>query len=842
MNIFEYTTKDIESIYKELGSNSSNGLSLNEAKKRLLIYGANSIKISQLNARKIFIRQFQSAFIYLLLIAALITLVLGEMTDTIMIISFLCINTGLGFFQEYSSEKTAQLLQNFALPRAKVLRQGDIVQITADQLVPGDIIILNTGDKVPADIRIIEQNGLIIDETVLTGESIGVNKVDTNIKSIPNSYNEAINLAFSGTDILKGNAKAIVLATGKQTVFGNIAVLATESKKVSDFAKGINQFSRFILLLVAITLVIVTAAQIFIHGENLDILQHIIFAVALTVGVIPEGLPLVTTFSLSRGARRLAKKHVIVKRLSSIEDLGSIEILCSDKTGTLTENKLKVVNICSENNSETIWLANLASAFELKERIEPFDIAFYHSLNGEQKKHLKEVVKLHEEPFDPHTKHNSVIVKDGKEIYMIIRGAPEIILSHCKSLSQQDRDVITDWIASQGEQGHRSLAIAYKKISHYSEDTVYTQENMLLSGIISCVDPIKKSTLAAVEKAKKLGVKLIIITGDSPEVAGAVAHQIHLIDDSKKVITGSQWQRAHLARKNRYLDTYSVFSRISPEQKFEIISLLRERYMVGFLGEGINDAPALKVAGVSLVVNSAADIAREASDIILLKSNIGVIIDGIEEGRQVFANTTKYIKSTLISNFGNFFALATSSLLIKFLPMLPVQILLVNLLSDAPMVSISTDTADASELHNPQKYEVKDILILAIILGLVSTVFDFIFFGLFYRMGPSILQTNWFIGSILTELVLIFSIRSKSLFFKSTSPSKPLLLLTGIAALSTLIIPFTPFGHQVFQFVSPSKNHLILIGVIVLIYFILTEIIKVLYYKYEKLFKTFLNT
>lgn len=837
MNIFEYSTKDISDIYDEFQSNLNKGLTSSQVSEKLKVYGYNSIHLYQLNGWNIFIRQFKSAFIYLLLLAVLITLILGEVIDTLMIILFLLVNTGLGFYQEYSSEKTAKLLQKYALPRVKVLRDSTISQITADKLFPGDIVVLNTGDKVPADLRIIEQNGLIIDETVLTGESIGVNKIDDRLNVIPDSYHKATNLAFSGTDVLKGSAKGIVISTGSNTAFGRISTLATESKKISDFTKGINQFSKFILILVAITLIIVMLAQILIKGSDLDILTLIIFAVALTVGVIPEGLPLVTTFSLSRGAMRLSKKHVIVKRLSSIEDLGSVEVLCSDKTGTLTENRLRLVDVYAINKDETIWFANLASDFELENLIEPFDIAFHDKLDSSQKKELKQTIKLQEKPFDPNTRYNLVIVQDEKGVYIIMRGAPEVIIEHCKLSPEQDKQVILDWIQNQGQQGHRSLAVAYKKIKNYSPDTIYTPDEMLFSGVLSCVDSIKSTTIKAIDKAKNMGVKLVIITGDSPEVAGAVAKKINLIENAQDVITGSQWSKSDYKAKRKYLKQRLVFARISPEQKFEIISLLRENNMVGFLGEGINDAPALKAAGVSLVVNSASDIAREASDIILLKSNLGVIIDGIEEGRQVFANTTKYIKATLISNFGNFFALATSSLLIKFLPMLPVQILLVNLLSDAPMVAISTDSTETSDLKVPQKYEVKDILMLAVILGLVSTVFDFIFFGLFYRLGESALQTNWFIGSILTELILIFSIRSKSVFFRCKAPSKTLTFLSLMAAILTIIIPFTNIGNTIFKFTTPNLKYLGLIIFIVAIYFIINETIKLIYYKYESNFK-----
>jgi Mg2+-importing ATPase len=554
------------------------------------------------------------------------------------------------------------------------------------------------------------------------------------------------------------------------------------------------------------------------------------------VSVIPEALPLETTFSLARSAKRLAKRKVIVKRLSAIEDLGGIEILCCDKTGTLTENMLTIVNTYSDNNEQTIWLANLASSFELKKKIEPFDIALDKGLNSEQKKKITKVVKISEESFDPKTRKNSVLVKDGDKTFLIIRGATEAVVSSCSDLDKKTKDNIDDWTSREGKQGHRVLAIIYKEINVTEKNSEFYNKELekndfTFSGIISFVDPIKKSSFSAVKQAKNLGVKIIIITGDSPEVAGAVANEIGLIDSLGKVITGEKWQTASQKTREKYLEIYSVFARVSPEEKFAIIEALRKRYMIGFLGEGINDAPALKIAGVSLVVDSAADIAREAADIILLKKNLDVIIDGIKEGRQVFANTTKYIKSTLASNFGNFFAVAIASLMIDFLPMLPIQILLVNLLSDAPMISISTDTVEASELKSPKKYQTKEIIIIAIILGLVSTVFDFIFFDLFYRISPEVLQTNWFIGSVLTELVLLFSIRTKSLFIKSLRPSKSIIWLSLMTFILTIGLPFTVFGQKVFKFVAPTPSHLMLILSLVIIYFIISEIVKLLYYK-----------
>ncbi len=836
MDIFNYAVQDTSDIASGLSVDVHKGLDRKAVAARLAEFGPNKLILQEITGWHIFLRQFKSAFIYLLVAAMIITILLGQWVDTLMVFVFIAINAGLGFYQEYSSEKTAQLLSKYALPRAKVLREGKQEQITADQLVPGDVVVLETGDKVPADIRLTEQDNLTIDETILTGESVPVFKKAETLENRPSSYHEALNLAFSGTDVLKGEARGLVMATGRSTAFGKIAKLAGEARKIGDFEKGISNFSRFILKLVGITLFVVFAAHLLISRDGVNVFELIIFSVALTVSVIPEALPLVTTFSLARGAKRLAKRNVIVKRLSAIEDMGGIEILCSDKTGTLTENRLTIADTYSANREQTIWLANLASSFELKQKIEPFDIALEQGLNAAQKKQIVKAVKISEEPFDPRLRRNSVLVRDGDTALLIIRGAPEAIVSSCTALDPKTKDDIDEWTSREGRRGHRVLAVGYKKVK--TNDTggdfyarALAENDFIFSGIISFVDPIKESTYPAVKQAQHLGVRIIIITGDSPEVAGAVAHEIGLIDAPDQVITGNTWQTAGQKEQEAYLEQFVVFARVSPEEKFAIIEALHKKHMIGFLGEGINDAPALKIAGVALVVDSAADIAREASDIILLKGNLAVIIEGIKEGRRVFANTTKYIKSTLASNFGNFFAVATASLMIDFLPMLPIQILLVNLLSDTPMISISTDTVEAGELRSPKKYNSKEIIIISIILGLVSTVFDFIFFGLFYRMSPQILQTNWFIGSILTELVLLFSIRTRSLFFKSLRPSNLIIGLSLLTVILTIGLPFTAFGQQVFKFTPPAPGHLTLILSVVVIYFIITETVKLLYYR-----------
>ena len=387
-------------------------------------------------------------------------------------------------------------------------------------------------------------------------------------------------------------------------------------------------------------------------------------------------------------------------------------------------------------------------------------------------------------------------------------------------------------MAAEGRLGHRTLAVAEKVAAAENPVELKQERDFSLLGVVSFMDTIKPSTFEAIQSAKELGVRVIVITGDSREVAGAVGHEIGLTGSPDKVISGSEWEAMAEEEREKALEEYNVFYRVSPEQKFMLVSALHEKKMVGFLGEGINDAPALKVAGVSLVVDSASDIAREVADIILTQPGLQVIVDGIREGRRVFANTIKYIKATLISNFGNFFAIAISSFLIDFLPMLPIQILLVNLLSDTPMISISSDTADPDELTSPNKYEVREITLMAVILGVVSTVFDFLFFGLFYRISPGVLQTNWFIGSILTELTLIYSIRTHKSFLRSSRPSASLLILTLVAMTLTILIPMTRFGADVFQFIPPTSQHLALIIGLVIAYFLTTEVVKNMYYRH----------
>lgn len=834
MNFSSYTTKSTEEILDELQT-ATRGLDEEEAAGRRAKAGFNEIKAREIKWWQIFFRQFKSPFIYILFFAAAIGFSLNEIIEASMILTFVLVNAALSFFQEYHSEKNLKILKQYIVPRAKVRRGGEEMNIPSRDLVPGDIVVVEAGDMIPADIRFFEENNLVVDEEILTGESVSVNKVAAELPEQASEIYKAKNIGFSGTTLTGGRGVGVVFATGRNTAIGGIAKMTIETERISGFEKGILGFSKFILRLILITIVLVFMANVFIRGAEANIGELVIFSIALAISVIPEPLPVVTTVSLSRGALQLAKNKVIVKRLSSIDDLGSIEVLCTDKTGTLTENKLTVSKVLAKKEKDCVFNAALAASFWGKKKGEPtdaFDAALWSRLSDGEKEEIGKYVRVAEAPFDPVRRRNSLLVEKGGQCKMIVRGAPEVIFDLCRNIDETKKQTFREWMSGEGELGHRVIAVAEKdspslKCYGHSEEN-----NLNFLGVISFVDPIKKSAPNAITRARKLGVQIKILTGDSMEVAGAVAYKIGLTDSPKKVMLGDDFDKLDEYGQHEAVEKFSAFARVSPEQKYRIIKILEEKYEVGFLGEGINDAPALKIANVALVVQSASDISREAADVVLLKKSLEVIVDGIQEGRKIFANITKYIKVTLASNFGNFFAVATASLLLDFLPMLPAQILLLNLLSDFPMIAIATDNVDADELKRPKSYNVRSVVLLATVLGIVSTIFDFIFFGIFARISPAVLQTNWLIGSILTELILIFSVRTKFFFVKGSRVSRTLGSLALAAAAIAIALPFTKFGQVVFNFARPRPAYIITILAVTACYFIITESVKLIYYRF----------
>jgi Mg2+-importing ATPase len=785
------------------------GLTLGEVTVRQKQYGKNELPQPKFRFARLLARQFKSVFIILLLLAALVTYLLGEPFDASFILVFVFLGVALSLYQEYKSNATADKLRSYLVRTVTVRRMGKDVEVPITELVPGDILKLESGEVIPADAVVRFASGLQVDETTFTGESIPVTKVASE-----GTAETEENILLQGTVVVRGLAYAEVQTTGAKTRLAGIAHTASTIENVSAATKGVDRISVFILRATTITLIFVILANVFIDGAEADIPHLLIFAIALAVSVIPEALPLVMTFSLSHGALKLAKQSVIVKRLSSVQDLGSIEVLCTDKTGTITENKLVYQNdyLIPSCPWHPLMLSRLTS-HDLNERHpEPFDQATDQALTKEQREVVGAYTLEEEEPFDPTLRSNGAKVRhtDGSLLH-IRRGSPEYFIAQ----GLVRREEVGNWLTAEEALGRRVLGVGYDQ-----------GDGMQFGGFVSFADTLKVTTRSTLERARDLNVAVTIVTGDSRLVAEAIGQQVGLVNTTEEVIEASEFFALPATEQYERMGKIRVFARTTPEQKLSLIMLLKERYTVGFLGEGINDAGALRAANVSLVVQSASDVARETADIVLLKSNLGVIIEGIRLGRETHANTIKYIRATLISNFGNFYSVAIASLFITFLPMLPKQLLLLNLLSDFPMMAIAFDRVSKVEIARPQKYDFRALYIIFITLGLVSTVFDFMWFALFYKEGAAVLQTNWFIGSVLTEILLLFSIRSLLPVWKAGLPASLIVWLTAFAFLMTIILPMVPLTAHYFEFTTPAIGDLALIVTIAFIYIAVTEMVK----------------
>jgi Mg2+-importing ATPase len=853
MKFSEYTIKKTEEVLRELKT-SGKGLSEKEVRERLKIHGFNEIKTKEISSIGIFLRQFKSPFFYLIFIAALVAFIIGEIINGVVILFFVVINVSLGFYQEWKAEKAAVLLKKYLPQRCRVKRVGVEKTIDKKFLVPGDIILLEPGNIVPVDVRILKEKNFLVNEEVLSGESAPVVKSSQPLFKETKEIFEAKNIVFAATSIVSGEAEGVVISTGRETFFGEVTRLTVGISRESTYEKNIFQFSKIVLRIVVVTIVVVFLLNLIIKGKE-NFFDFLIFCIALVVSIIPEALPTVVVFALSQGALKLVKKKVVVKRLSAIEDLGDIEILCTDKTGTLTENKLSLDKIFSSDKEKCLLYGLLASPY-IKEKIEssenPFDFAIFQKASPKIKETLLNFRLISEIPFDPVRLTNSSLLEDKKgNKILIVRGAQEIILKNSLNFEgKKNKTEINQRIEKEGREGKRILAVAYKEFNTFDKLSVngersrtinnseYSEEDekdLTFLGYFSFLDPLKKTAKEAVGLSKKLGVQIKILTGDSFEVAGAVAKEIGLIKDpQREVILAEKLDRLSDEDFEKTCESFRVFARVSPKTKYKIIQVLQKKFETGFLGEGINDAPALKLSNVAIAVESAADISREVSDIVLLKKDLRVIIDGIREGRNIFYNIQKYIKCTLASNFGNFYSIAAISLFIRFLPMLPVQILLVNLLSDFPLIAVATDRVEPEELRKPKFYQLHQVILLIILLALVSTVFDFIFFGIFHKVQPTLLQTLWFIESIITEIALIFSIRTRHFFLKTKKPSNPLIILSLFTLVITLFLPFTNFGREFFHFTLPSVPALLIVFSLLISYFIVSEIVKLVYFRYWK--------
>ena len=819
-----------EDVIIEMRSRRS-GLSSAEVKERLIEYGPNRLSEEASPWPALIKRRFRSSFVYLLLAASALSFFLGERVEASLILLFVLINIGLESYQEYHSEQSIRLLRRYLVSHVRVRRSGEIISIESHQVVPGDIVIVEAGDRLAADLRFFLTRSLTIDESVISGESVPVTKDHAALQFTKSNISDAMNIGFTGTVVISGRGEGVVLATGKKSSLGDIATLTDESRHESTFEKGINHFSRFILRLVAGTLFFIFLANVFLHrGEPTNIADLLIFSLALAVSVIPEALPVITTVTLSRGSIRLAQKKVVVKRLSAIEDLGSVSVLCTDKTGTLTENALAVAEVNAPDRELCLRLASVASVEAPIHRAllrDPFDLAVWHAVTEEERIKIAGIARIDTLPFDPGRRRNSVLATIDRKTTLIVRGAFEEVLYHCSDLSEAQRKELIEWGNAAGKAGKRVLAVATRALPRKRTISPELEDKLIYVGLIAFIDPLKKSASKTIADARTLGIAVKIVTGDSRDVAGAVAKAVGLITDvESEVITGAELEALSVAEQRECVERCHVFARISPKQKYMIIELLQEKHEVGFLGEGINDAPALKLANVGIVVQGAADIAKESADIVLLQRNLGTAIEGVREGRIIFANILKYLRITLTSNFGNFYSVALASLFLPFVPLLPIQILVLNLLSDFPMVAVATDNVDQDELERPRSYQVGSIVLMTVFFGFVSSLFDFALFAIFYREGAAALQTAWFLLSVITEIILIFSLRTKFFFLSARRPSWTLISLSILALVTSFSLVESSIGAKVFHF-TPESGHIIMVVLaLAVLYFIMTEGVK----------------
>ncbi len=844
----QYTDKSLEEVLNILET-SALGLSKKEAVLRQKKFGLNEFKIKNINGLQILIRQFKSPFFYLLFIAAFISILVGQPVDSVAIIIFIFVNVIVGFFQEYKAEKSIIILQKFIPLKTKVIRDGKEEIIDEKLLVPGDIVLLEAGDTAPADLRAIILENFLADESALTGESSPVPKIKEKVLHEEKEIFKAKNIIFSGTSVISGKVQGVVVAIGKSSVFGGILKSVSEIKRESAYEKSILYFSKLVLKVVTITILLIFAANIALKGIS-DIWELLLFSVALIVSILPEALPAVVTFAMSEGSMKLARQKVVVKRLSAIEDLGNIEVLCTDKTGTLTQNKLSLEKAVSSDRDKCFLYGILSSGsagYSLKnakqtdgKTLNPFDAALFQRATQDILSKAKKFKVISERPFDSYRMMSSFLLErdskgSAKDRFLIVKGAPESVLKNCSHSQKAKFKETKEDIAREGEEGKRVLAIAFKKMpKDKSEITAGNEKGLTFLGYFVFEDPLKSTAKEAIELSKKLGVQIKIITGDSKEVALYNAKKTGLASRPDDVVSGQQLLEMLPDDFDYACQEKPVFARISPDIKHKIIKSLQKKYEVGFLGEGINDAPALKASDVGIAVAEASDVGREAADVVLLQKDLRVIINGIKEGRMIFSNINKYIKSALASNIGNFYSIAVISLFINFLPMLPVQILLGNLLSDFPLIAIATDSVDVEELRKPKSYQLHNILSLIITLAMVSTVFDFIFFAMFYKQPPANMQTLWFVESILTEIVLIFAIRTRGVFYKAKRPGFWLIFFTIVDGIAIIILPFLKFSQDWFHFVTPPLVPLLMVFFLVGLYFIASEFVKLVYFRYWK--------
>ena len=826
-------TLPVRNLFEQQNS-SEQGLTSEEARKRLDTYGPNDTTgVKRSSGVVQFLRLFGNPLVAILLLAALISAILGDRINASIIIIIVLFSNILNFVQTSRSQQVVEKLRADVSPTATALRDGTWVELSRRALVPGDMIRLAAGDLVPADARLIQATDLHIQQAALTGESLPVDKNADDLDVPTESSAEVHNCVFLGTSVVSGTGTALTTATGRTTAFGDIAVRLASRAPETEFERGIKGFGQLIMQTVFFLVLFIVLVGVIGHHQ---LFETLLFAIALAVGLTPEFLPMITTVTLGRGALRMAKQKVVVKHLESIQNFGSIDTLCSDKTGTLTSGETKLegyLDLLGQASERVLLFGYLNSLYQTGIK-SPLDEAILRHGTVD----ISAYRKVGEIPFDFERRCLSVVVRHENETLLMSKDAPENVLHNCSAYASDDAqkpmvsmsdEARTTYVKSYRDlsaQGYRVLAVAYRALPQQAVYRKTDERDLVLLGFLTFADPPKADVAQVLQALKNDGVQVKIITGDNELVTQHVCEQVGLA--SKRIVLGSELEHMTDSALAQVVEEVNVFARVSPAQKNRLILALKSRkHVVGYIGDGINDAPSLHAADVGISVSTGVDVAKDAADIILLEQSLQVLHHGILEGRKAFGNVIKYLLMATSSNFGNMFSMAGAYVFLPFLPMLPAQILLNNFLYNLSQVTIPTDNVDASYFKKPQHWDIGLLRNFMLVIGPISSIFDFLTFFLLlqvFHANAVLFHTGWFVESLATQTLVLFIIRTAGNPLRSRS-SRPLTITTLAIVVLGIVLPYTPVAELLGFQPLPALYFLFLAGMTGL-YLLLVEVVK----------------
>lgn len=836
----KFWSYDVDEVLKTIET-SKNGLSTEQANERIEKLGQNLFEEKKSASKlMVFINQFKNPITMILIFAAILSIFLKDYSDGIIILIIIMISVLLSYNHESKANDAVKKLLSTVSVTSAVLRDGKFQELDNSKLTIGDVISVKTGDMIPADCLLIEENSLSMDESSLTGETFPVEKNVGKLEE-KTALSQRKNSLWMGTHVISGSGKAVIVNLAKDSEFGKITESLDETETDTDFERGIKDFGNLILQVTTILIGLIFLFNIIL---NKPFLESFMFALALSVGLTPQMLPAIISVNLSQGAKRMSAQGVIVKKLNSIENFGSMTVMCSDKTGTITKGQVKLESAMDNTGKKSETLVKLAAinSYFQEGYTNPIDQAIL----DENKNDFTKYEKLFEIPYSFENKLLSVTVNTNNDLsdknIMITKGALTSVINVCSTYQDESgnsgnieeiKSEIMDLFEKYSSQGYRILGLAYKNIDQETDVSKQKAENMIFRGLLLFIDPLKDDIKDVIEQMNSLGVSLKMITGDNHLIAKNIGSKVGLNPD--KILLGEDLNSYSLSQLNKKIMDIDIFAEISPNQKEKIILAYKQAgEIVGYMGDGINDAPAIKQADVGISVDTAADTAKDAASIVLLENSLKVLVSGIKEGRRTFINTLKYIFVATSANFGNMFSMAGASLFLKFLPLLPKQILLTNLFTDFPSLQIASDSVDEDWLQSPVTWDMKFIKRFMIIFGITSSVFDYLTFVvllLLFKANEQFFQTGWMLESVISAMVVMLIVRTKRPVIKS-KPSNKLLLAIFLVAIALIAIIYSPINTYLGLIALPAQALLSMLA-ISLIYALTAEIFKKQFYKHN---------